>query len=61
MPTFGQYPVANIYIIGAIHLFSDKWIIYTAGHNSFGVAVISEIGLLQEDRCIYNLLFKIHV
>jgi len=54
MPTTGQYAVANIYIIGGVHLFSDKWIIYTAGHNSFGQPVLSEIGLLQEDRCIYQ-------
>jgi hypothetical protein len=42
------------YVIGAIHLFSDKWIIYTAGHNATGQPVMSEIGLLEEERCIYR-------
>ena len=42
------------YIIGAIHLYSDKWIIYTAGHNATGQPVMSEIGLLEEERCIYR-------
>ena len=41
------------YIIGAINVFSDNWLIFTAGHNSEGQPVMSEIGLLQEDRCIY--------
>jgi hypothetical protein len=54
MPTTGQFAVANKYIIGGIQLFSDKWIIYTAGHNSFGQPVLSEIGLLEETRCIYR-------
>jgi len=42
------------YVIGAIHLFSDKWIIFTAGHNATGQPVMSEIGLLEEERCIYR-------
>ena len=42
------------YIIGAIHLFSDNWIIFTAGHNYNGQPVMSEIGLLQEEKCIYR-------
>jgi len=46
--------VTSIHIIGAIQLFSDKWIIYTAGHNSQGQPVMSEIGLFEEDRCIYR-------
>jgi len=41
-------------IIGAIQLFSDKWIIYTAGHKSTGEPVMSEIGLFEEDRCLYR-------
>jgi hypothetical protein len=44
----------NKYIIGAIQLFSDKWLIYTAGHNAQGQSVSSEIGLLEEERCIYR-------
>jgi hypothetical protein len=42
------------YIIGAIQLFSDKWIIYTAGHNSKGISVSSEIGLFEADTCTYR-------
>lgn len=53
MPKVGQYAVSNKYIIGAIHLYSDRWIIYTAGHNQIGVPILSEIGLLIEERCIY--------
>ena len=43
------------YIIGAIHLYSDKWVIYTAVHaNDFGPSVNSEIGLFEESRCRYR-------
>jgi hypothetical protein len=42
------------YIIGAIYMYSDKWIIFTAGHNDLGQRITSEIGLLEEDRCIYR-------
>ena len=42
------------YIIGVVHLFSDKWIIYTAGHNNTGQPVMSEIGLLEEAVCSYK-------
>lgn len=42
------------YIIGGIYLFSDKWVIFTAGHNALGQPIVSEIGLLEEDRCIYR-------
>ncbi len=54
MPRFNPNPVTDIYIIGAIHLFSDKWIIFSAGHALNGTPVMSEIGLLEEDRCIYR-------
>ena len=46
--------IAEKYIIGAIYLYSDKWAIFTAGHNALGQPVMSEIGLLEEDRCIYR-------
>ena len=49
-----QTAVTDKYIIGCIHLFSDKWIIYTAGHDNQGRPIMSEIGLLQENRCIYQ-------
>ena len=54
MPSFGFDPVVFRYIIGAIQVFSDKWIVYTAGHNAGGVPIMSEIGLLEEERCIYR-------
>lgn len=54
MPIFGANAVTDVYIIGAIHLFSDKWIIYSVGHALNGKPVMSEIGLLDEDRCVYR-------
>ena len=44
------------YIIGAVHLFSDKWVIYTAGHKSeiTVVSEMSEIGLFEVDNCTYR-------
>ena len=42
------------YIIGSIQLFSDNWIIYTVGHNILGQPIMSEIGLLQEEKCRYR-------
>jgi hypothetical protein len=42
------------YIIGTIQLYSDKWIVFTAGHDSTGIPVMSEIGLLETDNCIYR-------
>jgi hypothetical protein len=42
------------YIIGAIYLYSDKWIVFTAGHNAQGKRITSEIGLLEEDSCRYR-------
>jgi len=44
----------NRYIIGAIYLFSDKWIIFTAGHSITGQRISSEIGLFEEDICSYR-------
>lgn len=49
-----QVAVVDKYIIGCVYLFSDKWIIFTAGHDNQGRPIMSEIGLLQEDRCIYQ-------
>jgi hypothetical protein len=54
MPTFGANGVTDVYIIGTIHLYSDKWVIYSVGHALNGSPVMSEIGLLEEDRCIYR-------
>jgi len=50
MPSY----ITHKYIIGAIQLYSDKWLVFTAGHNFQGVAMSSEIGLLEEERCIYR-------
>ena len=46
--------VTKKYIIGAIYLYSDKWVIFTAGHDSTGKRITSEIGLLEEDACRYR-------
>ena len=56
MPQFAipSQRTVSRYVIGCVHLYSDKWIIFTAGHNSTGQPVMSEIGLLEEERCIYR-------
>jgi hypothetical protein len=46
--------VTHKYIIGTVYLFSDKWLIFTAGHNAQGQSIDSEIGLLEEERCVYR-------
>lgn len=46
--------VTDKYIIGAIYLYSDKWIIFTAGHGPTGIRITSEIGLYEEDSCRYR-------
>ena len=48
------FNIVTKYIIGAIQLFSDKWLIFTAGHDIQGRPRMSEIGLLEEERCIYR-------
>jgi len=45
-------------IIGAIHLYSDKWAVYTAGHDSLGRSVSSEIGLFETDTCTYRIIVQ---
>jgi hypothetical protein len=44
------------YIIGAIHMFSDKWIVFTASHASAVEILprVSEIGLFEEASCTYR-------
>ena len=49
-----QAAVTDLYIIGCIQIFSDKWVIFTVGHDNTGRPIMSEIGLLQEERCIYQ-------
>ena len=46
--------VTEKFILGAIYLYSDKWIIYSVGYNITGLAVTSEIGLFEEDVCRYR-------
>ena len=46
--------VVKKYIIGFIQLFSDKWVIFTAGHNYQGKPISSEIGLFEADTCTYR-------
>lgn len=45
--------VVNRYIIGAIQLFAENWLIFTAGHDNTGRPVMSEIGLLNSNDCNY--------
>lgn len=42
------------HVIGTIYLFSDTWVIFTVGHNIVGQPVSSEIGLFQEEQCLYR-------
>ena len=44
------------YIVGTLHLYSDKWLIFTAAHgqNDFGPSTGSEIGLFEESLCRYR-------
>jgi len=46
------------FIIGGIHLYSDKWVIYTAGHSLTGKSVSSEIGLFETDSCTYRVIVQ---
>lgn len=42
-------------IVGTIHLYSDKWVIFTAVHTTGQIeSVNSEIGLFEEDQCRYR-------
>jgi hypothetical protein len=45
--------VINKYIIGAIQLFAENWLVFTAGHDNTGRPVMSEIGLLNTNECGY--------
>jgi len=50
-----------VYIIGAIHLFSDKWIIYSVGYDALDTkANNSEIGLFESDLCKYRPIVQDH-
>ena len=48
---------ANKDIIGSIHLFSDKWVIYSVLYDQLdGKPLRSEIGLFEEDTCRYRTI-----
>ena len=52
----GQSMTGFKYIIGLVHLYSDKWIVYTAAHATEFIKVSnnSEIGLFESDSCRYR-------
>jgi hypothetical protein len=44
-----------VYIIGVIHLFSDKWIIFSVGYEALDTKPNNaEIGLFESDLCKYR-------
>ena len=46
-------------IVGAIHLYTDKWLIFTAVHNDAQIdSINSEIGLFEEDLCRYRIIVQ---
>jgi hypothetical protein len=46
-------------IVGAVHLYSDKWLIFTAVHNDAQInSINSEIGLFEEDLCRYRIIVQ---
>lgn len=50
-------PQFNKDIIGVIHLFSDKWVIFSVSYNTQDTkAQRSEIGLFEEDVCRYRTI-----
>ncbi len=52
--TFMPTTVKEKLVICTIYLFSDKWIIFTAGHNLNGQPISAEIGLFEEENCSYK-------
>jgi hypothetical protein len=51
--TSGETMQGQKHIIGLIHLFADKWAVFTAAHVN-GKPVNSEIGIYEEDFCRYR-------
>jgi len=44
-------------IIGVIHLYADKWVIYSVLYDQIdGKSLRSEIGLFEEDQCRYRTI-----
>ena len=52
--TFMPATATDKHVIGTIYLFSDKWVIFTVGHDDLGRPVSSEIGLFEESQCSYR-------
>jgi hypothetical protein len=48
------------YIIGTIHLYSDKWILFTVAYPITGVGLPTghEVGLFEEDTCTYRIIVQ---
>ena len=45
----------NTYIVGAISLFADKWVIFTSAYDASNTNIInSEVGLFESDNCTYR-------
>jgi hypothetical protein len=47
-------------IVGAIHLYADKWVIFSSVNNSINTnfSEYSEIGLFEEDSCNYRVIVE---
>ena len=56
----GATIVGKKYIIGTIHLYSDKWLIFTVVYPTSGLGspVGHEIGLFEEDLCKYRIIVQ---
>ena len=50
----GETMLGDKDIIGTIHLYSDKWVIFTVAYSINGKPINSEIGLFEEDSCRYR-------
>ena len=51
-------PGVSKHIIGNIHLYSDKWLIFTVSYNQLEKVVGCEIGLFDEDICQYRIIVQ---
>jgi hypothetical protein len=51
-------PGVSKHIIGIIHLFSDKWVVFTVSYDALDRPFWSEIGLFDEDICLYRIIVQ---
>jgi hypothetical protein len=58
--TAGETMLGVVHIIGAIYLYSDKWLIFTAAHGPLDMnpTTGSEIGLFEEELCRYRTIVQ---